>query len=151
VTAQRGSVIKFSLDENFQALKMKKTFWFWAQIILATVRKASRGNSKARCEVWENLVIIRAQNPNEALRKAERIGKESAGDCHGTLTLFGKPAQQFFLGVRKIGVIHEELEDGSEITWSLKHMAFSNAKKLVQPGVLLLRELSKEFSNVDRN
>ena len=130
---------------------MKKSFWFWAQIILGTVRKANRGNSKARCEVWENLVIIRAQSPKEAIRKAARIGKESAGDSHGTLTLFGRPAKQLFLGVRSIGVIHEKLEDGTEITWSLKYMTFSNAKKLAQPKVSLLRELSKEFSHVDKN
>ncbi len=151
VTERFDSAIKFSLGGNSQLLEMKNTFWFWAQIVLGTIRKSSRGSSKARCEVWGNLVIIRARSPKEALSKAERISKESAGDSRGTLTLFGKPAEQFFLGVRSICVIHDKLEDGAEITWSLKHMTFSKAKRLVRPKVSLLRELSREFSHVDKN
>jgi Domain of unknown function (DUF4288) len=130
---------------------MKRSFWFWAEIVLGTVRKKSSHNPKAHCEVLENLVMIRAANPKEALYKVEQIGKNSNGDSKGTLTLFGKPARQFFLGVQSIGLIHDELEDGAEITWRLRHMAFSNAKKLAQPKVWLLRGLSKEFSHVNKN
>jgi hypothetical protein len=78
---------------------MNKSFWFWAWIILGTVRKNSSHNPKAHCEVWENLVVIRALNPKEAFRKAQQIEKQSAGDSRGTLRLFGKPARQYFLGV----------------------------------------------------
>jgi hypothetical protein len=130
---------------------MKKSFWFWAWIVLGTVRKDSRNNPKARCEVWENLVIIRALNPKEAFRKAEQIGKQSAGDAHGTLKLFGKPAQQMFIGVQKIGVIHDKLEDGAEIIWNLKQTTFSKAKRLIRPKAKLLREVSEEFSHVAGN
>jgi hypothetical protein len=127
---------------------MKKSFWFWAWIVLGTVRKESRNNPKARCEAWENLVIIHALNPKEAFRKAEQIGKQSAGDARGTLRYFGKSARQHFLGVQNIGVIHEKLEDGTEITWNLKRTIFSKAKKSIKRKVPLLRELSKEFSHV---
>jgi len=130
---------------------MKKSSWCWAWIVLGTVRKKSVRKPKARCEVWENLVIIRASNPKEALRKAEQIGKESAGDCDGTLRLFGKPAQQNFLGVRNIGVIHEKLQDGAEITWNLKRTTFQKAQKSIRSKVHLLRELSEEFGHVARS
>jgi hypothetical protein len=130
---------------------MKKSFWFWAWIILGTVRKNSSHKPKAHCEVWENLVIIRALNPKEAFRKAEQNGKQSAGDSRGTLRLFGKPARQHFLGVQNIGVIHERLEDGAEITWNLKRTIFSKAKKSIQPKVQLIRKLSKEFSHVGKS
>jgi hypothetical protein len=130
VTSRFASVIKFSLGGKFPNTIMKKSFWFWAWIVLGTVRKNSRNKPNAKCEAWENLVIISAQNPKEALRKAEQIGKESAGDCDGTLRLFGKPAQQYFLGVQNIGVIHETLEDGAEITWNLKRTILSKAKKI---------------------
>ena len=55
---------------------MKKNFWFWAEIVLGTVRKANLNNPRARCEVWTNLVIINAPNPRKALQKAEQIGKQ---------------------------------------------------------------------------
>jgi len=127
---------------------MKKSYWFWAWIVLGTVRKSNLKKPQARCEVWENLVIIQAGNPKEALTKATLIGKQSAGDCQGTLRFFGKPAKQIFLGVGSVGLIHEKLEDGAEITWNLKRLTFARAKKLIQPRDRLLRELSKEFSQV---
>jgi hypothetical protein len=127
--------------------KNKKT-WFWAWIVLGTVRKDSLGTLTARCEVWKNLVIIQASSPVEAFRKAEKIGKESAGDSRGTLRLDGKPAKQMFLGVQDMGIVHEELKDGAEITWNLCRLTFAKAKNLVCPKARLLRELGREFSHV---
>jgi hypothetical protein len=126
---------------------MKKSFWFWAEIVLGTVRKANLKNPRARCEVWTNLIIIKAPNPRKALQKAERIGKQSAGDCRGTLRFFGKPAVQIFLGVASIGVVHDGLKDGAEITWRLNNTTFAKAKKFPEPKPKLLRELSKEFGH----
>jgi Domain of unknown function (DUF4288) len=112
------------------------------------MRKDNFNNPKARCEIWENLVIIRAANPIEAFRKAEKLGKRSATDAGGTLRLFGKPAKQVFLGIQSLGVIHEPLEDGAEITWDLKRLTLAKAKNLVRTKARLLREVSKEFSYV---
>jgi hypothetical protein len=129
----------------------KQSFWFWAWIVLGTIRKDNLHNPKARCEIWENLVIIRGTNPKEAFHKAEKLGKQSSGDSRGTLRLFGKPARQMFLGIQNIGVIHEPLKDGAEITWNLKRLALAKARKLARPKTRLLRELSREFSYVARN
>ena len=128
-------------------MQKKKTTWFWAWIILGTVRKAEVNKPRARCEVWENLIIINAPNPGKAFLKAERIGRQSAGDCRGTLRFFGEPAKQIYLGIQSIGVIHEELKDGAEITWNLKRLTFVKAKKLVRSKINLLRKLSKEFNH----
>jgi hypothetical protein len=48
-------------------------------------------------------------------------------------------------------VIHEKLEDGTEITWNLKQTTFSKAKKSIQPKVKLLCEVTKEFSHVGKS
>jgi len=129
----------------------KKSFWFWAWIVLGTIRKDNFNNPKAHCEIWKNLVVISATNPKEAFHKAEKLGRQSSGDSGGTLRLFGKPARQVFLGVQSIGVVHDPFEDGAEITWNLERMTFAKAKKLVLPKARLLREMSKEFSYVAQN
>jgi hypothetical protein len=147
VTSRAVLVTNFPLGGKFPNTNMKKSFWFWAQIVLGTVRKTNLNNPRARCEVWTNLVIINAPNPIKAFQKAEQIGKQSAGDSRGTLSFFGRPALQMFLGIESIGVIHDELEDGAEITWSLKRTTFAKAKKLPESKTKLLRELSKEFSH----
>jgi hypothetical protein len=126
----------------------KQQFWFWAEIVLGTVRKTDLRNPKSRCEVWQNLVIIKAKTPAEALRKAETIGKHSSGDSRGTLRFFGKPAIQMFLGVSNLGVIHEKLEDGAEIYFSLRRLPFQRAKALVTPRRKLIREVTKAFGYV---
>jgi Domain of unknown function (DUF4288) len=147
VTRRPILVTNSSLGGKSQMHK-KKTTWFWAWIVLGTIRKAEINKPMARCEVWENLIIISAPNPRKAFLKAKRIGKQSAGDSRGTLRFFGKPAKQMFLGIQSIGVIHEELKDGAEITWNLKRLTFVKAKKLVRSKINLLRELSKEFNCV---
>lgn len=76
--------------------------WFWAWTVLATVHKDKHLDPNARCEVWENLIILHARTPPEALSKAEQIGRGGAGDCRGSLRLDGKPAICKFMGVASL-------------------------------------------------
>src|SRR5579862_8309046 len=101
-------------------LKKSEDRWFWAWLVQMTVAKAALENPKAMVEVWKNLVILKARSAAHALSKASRIGSGGKGDCEGTLRLYGKPAITKFLGVLDIGLVTEDLGDGSEITWELK-------------------------------
>jgi hypothetical protein len=124
--------------------------WFWAWTVLATTQKKNLGDPKARCEVWENLIILHARTPREALRKAEKIGRADAGDCRGTLRLDGKPALCKFLGVASLGLIHDGLIDGAEITWRLRRCSQSAATKSLTPRAAVIADAEKEFSHVQR-
>ena len=90
-------------------VKLKAKHWFWAWTVLATVHKDKRRDPHARCEVWENLIILHARTPREALRKAEKIGRAEAGDCLGSLRLDGKSALCKSVGVASLGLIHDGL------------------------------------------
>ena len=125
--------------------KRTKTFWFYAWILLGTVRKKDQKNTKGRCEVWENLVLIKAVDARQALSKAEKLGKADSGDSRGTLTLDGKPARQIFLGLSNIGLVHEKISDGAEITWRLKRTSWGKAKLLARNREILLKELVREL------
>src|SRR4030095_6404061 len=83
--------------------KRRQTRWFWAWNILATVPKARQTDPDAPCEVWMNLIIVRARGANEAFRKAKRIGQSESGDSSGSLRLRGKPAICKFAGVANVG------------------------------------------------
>ncbi len=124
--------------------------WFWAWTVLATAQKAKLRDPNSRCEVWENLIIIRARTPREALGKAEKIGRADAGDCRGSLRLAGKPALCKFVGVASLGLIHDGLVDGAEITWRLKRCKQSAATKSVKPRATLIAEAEKEFRHAQR-
>src|SRR5262245_54372216 len=52
--------------------------------------------------ILENIVLIEANNPEEALKEADRIGKEFYSGPDETLRLNDEPADSVFGGVRKV-------------------------------------------------
>jgi uncharacterized protein DUF4288 len=130
--------------------KSRAKHWFWTWTILATVHKHRQHSPNAPCEVWENLIILHAHTPREALRKAEKIGRAEAGDCRGSLRLDGKPAVCKFIGVASLGLVHDGLVDGAEITWRLRRCKQSAAKKLPKRRATLIKEANQELGYVQR-
>lgn len=73
--------------------------------------------------VWENVYLISAETPEQALAEAETLANDDTGDSDGTLTLDDKPAEMIFAGIRKLitvshGGVMGELTSGDEITYS---------------------------------
>ena len=130
--------------------KPRVKYWFWTWTVLGTVHKHRKSDPTAPCEVWQNLIILHAATPGEALRKAEKVGQSQAGDSRGSLRLDGKPAICKFMGVASLGVIHDPLEDGAEITWNLKRCRQATALKLPKPRAKLLAGANKELGYVQR-
>jgi len=123
-------------------------YWFWAWTVLGTVHKGRENDPTAPCEVWQNLIIVQAGSESEALRKAEKIGRSEEGDSRGSLRLDGKPAICKFMGVASLGLIHEPLGDGTEITWTLKRCKQATALKLPRSRAALLAAAKKELSHI---
>jgi hypothetical protein len=123
----------------------QKKYWFWAWLVQATIAKEDLSSENAACEAWENLVIINADDEVEAYTKALEIGKTYDGDCQGTLRLDGRPATAQFLGVKTMGVIHEDLEDGAEITYDVMRCSHAEARRLVRLKEILLPLVKKEL------
>jgi hypothetical protein len=130
--------------------KPRVKYWFWAWTVVSTVHKGRKKDPNALCEVWQNLIIIQASDEREALRKAEKVGRADASDCLGSLRLDGKPAVCKFMGVASLGLIHDPLEDGAEITWNLKRCKQATALKLPKPKARLLAGAKKELGSAQR-
>lgn len=120
--------------------------WFWAWLVQMTVPKLKACNMEANVEVWKNLVILEASGVEEAVHKAYKIGLSAQGDCRGSLRLNGQPATVKFLGVGDMGVVHDGLEDGSEILWQIKKCRQRTAKKLVRSKREIMVVLKKDLS-----
>jgi hypothetical protein len=123
-----------------------KAHWFWAWTVLMTIQKAKKDNPRARVEIWLNLVLIRARDGREAIQKAYQLGKREAGDSQGSLRLNGKPAVTKFLGIQDIGLVHDEIADGSEILWRLKTCNLRTARKLSKRSIELRKNLERELA-----
>jgi hypothetical protein len=126
--------------------KRTKERWFWAWLVQMTVAKNQAANPSAKCEVWENLIIVQAENERKAYNKVTTIGKGLEGDCRGTLRLNGKTATTKFLGISDMGLIHDGLEDGAEILWRLKKCRQADAHALIKQPQILLADLKNELS-----
>jgi hypothetical protein len=121
--------------------------WFWAWLVEMTLPKKDWNKPRALGEVWRNLIIIRATNVRQAVSKALKLGAQVEGDCDGTLRINGKPALTKFLGVEDIGLVHEDLDDGSEILWQLRKCRTETARRLVKRPTDLISSVENELES----
>ena len=73
--------------------------WYAAHIVMLVRFKQG---VQRRFPAWENIVLVQAQDENEALSKAESLGQRGAGDDGGSFKWDGKLATWEFAGVRKV-------------------------------------------------
>jgi hypothetical protein len=64
-----------------------------------------------------NLILIRADSPEEAYERSLEVGRQSETSYQNT---DGKTVTVIFRGLRNLYVIHDELEHGSELLYELK-------------------------------
>lgn len=118
--------------------------WYWAELIVfispISQKVPSRENRVGT--VWKDLVILQAKSPGEAVDKANDYGVARNGDV---FSQSGKACKSKFLGVGAIGLIHEGLRDGSEITFSEHRSTLRKAKVLVERNNWLKSALEKEL------
>ena len=117
--------------------------WYAAHCIVFTKFKEGPQES---FPIFENIYLIEAATPDEALEKASTRGKEEEGDASGTYTYDDRPATLVFGGVRKM-IECEDPEDrpkdGTEITYSRMEVADEDSlDKLVsgEPVTVLYEE-----------
>lgn len=79
--------------------------------------------------VWENLILIKADSPEVAYKKAIRHGKDSEGE----LQINGHKGYCRFKGLKKLVPIYEEIEDGAEIEWREYQLPKKSLEKLITP------------------
>ncbi len=73
--------------------------------------------------VWENVILIEADDFESARIKADECAKRDEGDDDGSLTVDGQSATCVFSGIRKVLSVSHCLDDGKlnngdEITYS---------------------------------
>jgi hypothetical protein len=93
--------------------------WYSAHAIMAVRFKKGR---RRRIPIWENIILVRAKDADEAWEKASVRAKEDEGDDEGTMIWNGKPASHVFIGLRVlVSVSHRgtsgRLRSGDELTY----------------------------------
>jgi hypothetical protein len=105
-------------------------YGWWVASILTRYEEEGEDTKRMNrmCMAWEDTIIIKADDREEAYRKAVTEGKNRESksyDCTDQKT--GKKGRWVFEGLMSLLPIYEELEDGAEIIWN-EH--YRSAKKL---------------------
>jgi len=90
-----------------------------------------------RCTAWENTVLIKAKNRDEAWRKTVALGRLSGGSEAWDET--GRKGQWRYEGVTSLLPVYETIEDGAEVLWT-EHQGWT--VKRVKTLVKTKRELN---------
>jgi hypothetical protein len=97
----------------------KDARWYLADVILEHVIEGDPRNV-----VHVNTLLIEAESPEEAYRKAVSLGRRAKSQY---LNTEGKRVRIKYRGLRELNVIHEDLEDGAELCYE-EAVAISQAK-----------------------
>ncbi|WP_250626805.1 DUF4288 domain-containing protein [Pinirhizobacter soli] len=106
-------------DQQFSS-EISPVGWYVGSYQLRFIELNEAGNDdlEASFLVWENTVIVRAEDLEEAFQKVEAVGLQQTEPYQGGSE--GVPVQWIFEGITSLLPIYEALEDGSEIMWE-KH------------------------------
>lgn len=107
--------------------------WYIGSYVLRFVEldRKDKEDSEARFPTWENTVLVRAADLDEAYEKIVRIGKEHTEPYKGGPD--GIDVQWLFEGVTELLPIYKELEDGAEVMWSERSgVKLKNIRKCIR-------------------
>jgi hypothetical protein len=107
--------------------------WYVGSYLLRFIEQAEEGNDdlERRFLTWENTVLVKAIDLDDAYDKIVKIGMENTTPYKGGPK--GIDVQFVFEGVTEILPIYEEIEDGAEIMWaSHKPRKLKNLRKSVR-------------------
>lgn len=108
--------------------------WYVGSFLLRFVETGSGGNNDLdrRFLSWENTILVRARNLDQAFEKVVKTAKSQTIPYRGGPD--GVPVRWVFEGVTELLPIYEELEDGSEIMWAERApRTLRSLRKLVKP------------------
>ena len=92
--------------------------WYVGSYLIRFIEVEDVHNEDKKSEFlsWENTVIVKAKDLEEAYRKVEKIGKEHDSPYRGGEK--GILVNWIYEGVTSLLPIYEELEDGAEIMFT---------------------------------
>lgn len=101
--------------------------WYISHEILSF--ESSKQNEAVDClTIWENLILIKANDPEEAYQKAVEHGRlqEESVEIDGT------DGYCRFLGLKNLFLIYDQLQDGTELEWYQREVSVSQIGNLIK-------------------
>jgi hypothetical protein len=102
--------------------------WFAAHVVM---HYQLTDGPQDRYTGYENIFLVEAETPDQAIERGRARGREDETDCAGTMTMDGRAARLAFVGVRKVVKVQNapggrHPAAGDEITYSEFEVADSD-------------------------
>lgn len=107
--------------------------WYVVSYLLRFVEldDERKNDDEARFLSWENTILVRANNLDDAYKKGMTVARENAKPYKGGPD--GIPVQWTLMGITDVLPVYEELGDGAEILWTERApRKLKNLKQLVR-------------------
>jgi len=92
-------------------------WWIGTYIERFEFHDEDRSNPNRRCLAYENTVLLKAKNREEAYRKLIALGSIKTSECWDTFT--GRRGVWRFEGPRQLLPIYDKIDDGAEVLWTV--------------------------------
>jgi len=117
------------VHELIQMKSTKTHKWYISHEILYFQKTKRSGPREETLTVWENLVLIKARNPEEAYRKALKRGRLN----EEKVKIDGDEGYCKFKGLRDLVLIYDKLEDGAELEWRTCQANRTELSRMIKP------------------
>lgn len=107
--------------------------WYAAHIVMYV--EFQEGEQQDKVPIWENIILIKAETPDEAYTKAEQKGKDAEQDDGDDFRWAGRPAKWIYAGIRKMVLCEdadEQPTDGTELTYTEMEVSKRNLKRFMK-------------------
>jgi len=102
--------------------------WYISHEILC-FQRSNENKAGERLTIWENLILIRANDPEEAYQKSIAHGRLN----EETVQIDGEDGYCRFLGLKNLFLIYDQLEDGTELEWYEREVSASELSNMIKP------------------
>lgn len=103
--------------------------WYIAHEILYFEPMSEKSPKRANWTVWENLILIKANTPKEAYRKAMDLGRLN----EHAVKIDGEDGYCRFKGLRELSLVYDKLEHGAELEWREFQMEPTKLDQMIIP------------------
>ena len=118
--------------------------WFAVNVIVRSKKKTRDpdvpDDADGPRQLWENIILVSADDPDEATQKASDISIQEAAEASHDLLIDGEPAEMVLVGVRKLREIRSLLPDGKAEPGDLCEITYSELEVNSQADLLKLAE-----------
>lgn len=95
------------------------------------IDEAGNDDPERKFLTWENTILVRAKDLDEAYDKTVHVGMQATGPYKGGPAP-GVDVEWLFEGVLDILPVYEAIEDGAEILWAERTRKLANVRKDVR-------------------